>query len=136
MMNKENCCNEKDINECCPNGINAEDMESNCCESNSTVTIDGIEVDITDPDKNIVEIAKEVNVSIPAPCYHAKKRYGCCKVCLIELDGEQAYACNTKPVDGMNIIVKRDDLNAIRKERLLAYKENKDNGTPGKCGCS
>lgn len=41
--------------------------------------------------------------------------------CSAEIDKNQSYACGTKAKEGMNIIVNRDDLKAIRKERLLKY---------------
>lgn len=162
-MNKENCCKEMNLNVCCPEGTNHENTDScctetqvdccetansNCCDPRQSksedineekiakITIDGIELDVSDPSKNLVDIAKEVNISIPAPCYHAKRKNGCCKACVVEADGEQTYACATKPRDGMKITVNREDLNDLRKESLLAYKKNLENDTPMKCECS
>lgn len=162
-MSKENCCMEMNVNVCCPEGINHENTDScctepptdccetvnsNCCDPRQSksedinekkiakITIDGIELAVSDPSKNLVDMAKEVNISIPAPCYHAQRKNGCCKACVAEADGEQIYACATKARDGMNVIVNREDLNTLRRERLLAYKQNLKNDTPMECGCS
>ena len=153
-------------NECCNNNWTAEELkthslemmnkyftevdcaDTNCCsprQSNkeenietkvAKITIDGIELAVNDTSKNLVEIAKEANITIPAPCYHAKRKNGCCKACVVEVDGEQTYACGTQTKDGMNVIVNREDLNTLRKKKLLAYKEGIKNDTPMKCNCS
>lgn len=43
---------------------------------------------------------------------------------MVEINGEQNFACSTMPQHGMNIIVDSGDLRAIRKKRLLEYKES------------
>lgn len=98
------------------------------------ITIDNKKVRVNYSSKNIVEIAKSVGISIPAPCFLNKKKDGCCMACVVEIDKKQKYACNTKPSKGMNIIVNRDDLKDLRKKRLLKYKEAMKNGKPQKCG--
>jgi class 3 adenylate cyclase len=47
----------------------------------------------------------------------------CCSVYVVVIDGEQKFACSTMPQHGMNIVVDRADPKAIRKQRLLEYKE-------------
>lgn len=101
---------------------------------NFDITIDGRKVRVTDDTKNIVEIAKTVGIGIPAPCFFAKRKTGCCMGCVVEIDNEQTYACGTRPVEGMNVIVNRDDLRALRKERLIKYKEAIKKNKPLKCG--
>jgi len=96
-------------------------------QKNMHITIDNQQIEITPEDKNIVDAAKRAKVYIPAPCYFAQQNVGCCKVCLVEVDGKKEYACGTKPKDGMNIIFNRLDLDTIRKENLLAYKESMNN---------
>lgn len=100
------------------------------------ISIDGISAVVTDDSKNIVEIAKEMNISIPAPCFYARRKKGCCNACVIEVDGKQAFACVTKAKNGMKITVDREDLKALRKERLLAYQKGIKTGTSNKCSCS
>ncbi|TKG97239.1 2Fe-2S iron-sulfur cluster binding domain-containing protein [Puteibacter caeruleilacunae] len=99
-----------------------------------TITIDGKEVLVSDSSNNIVDIAKSAGITIPAPCYLNKRKHGCCSACVVEINGKQHYACGTKPLAGMEVVVKRDDLVALRKERLLKYKDSIDRGVPLKCG--
>ncbi len=118
---------------CCDNTV---DSQEECILTEITITIDGKRITITDNTKNLVEIAKEAGISIPAPCFLAKKKNGCCNVCVVEADDKQTFACGTKPKDKMNIIINRADLIALRKEKLFKYKEEIKNGTPIKCGRS
>lgn len=97
------------------------------------VTIDGVQVEITDDDKNIVDVADRAKIGIPAPCYRAKQSKGCCHGCVVEIDGEQKFACTTKPVDVMVVIVDRPDLKELRRERLLKYQEGIKSGKPRGC---
>lgn len=144
-MNKENCCSNtkpKDTNcEC-----NSYTSSENCCsdkgnlendkQKNIKIFIDEKEIEVSDTTKNIVDVAKDAGINIPAPCYFAKRKGGCCKACVVEVDGKQSYACGTKPVDGIKITVNRNDLISLRKERILEYKKNIKNGITGKCSCS
>ena len=101
------------------------------------VIIDGKSVTISSDDKNIVDVADRVNISIPAPCYRANKSKGCCNSCVVEVDGKNKYACATKPLDGMNITINREDLKKIEKENIKKYKEVlKNSGKGCKCDCS
>lgn len=97
------------------------------------IQIDELVIKIFNEDKNIVDVAKRARIGIPAPCYYAKRKKGCCKVCLIEINGKEKYACCTKPENGMDIIFKRHDLDAIRKGRIKEYTEVK--AKPCDCGC-
>ncbi|MDP8252894.1 MAG: 2Fe-2S iron-sulfur cluster-binding protein [Candidatus Kaelpia aquatica] len=101
------------------------------------VTIDGRLVSVSHNDKNIVDIADRANISIPAPCYRADISKGCCKSCIVEINGGKKYACVTKPLDGMNIIINRDDLKKIEKENIKKYKAMiKDTAKRCNCNCS
>ncbi len=95
------------------------------------IMIDGNEVEINKGDENIIDVAARERIGIPAPCYNAGRKDGCCNACVIEIDGENKFACATKPQAGMNIIVNREDLIQLRKERIKEYQENKNQG----CGC-
>jgi NADH dehydrogenase/NADH:ubiquinone oxidoreductase subunit G len=103
-------------------------------EINMKITLDNGQVAISPEDKNIIDVADRVGIGIPAPCYRDNGKGGCCKSCVVEIDGEKVYACGTKPQDGMNIIVKREDLELIGKERALAYREEVVGILSG-CGC-
>lgn len=87
------------------------------------IKIDDKTIQVNDPSKNIVEIAEENGITITAPCFRNKKKHGCCNVCVVEADGKQAYACNLKAKDGMEIIYNREDLSQLRKEQLDRYAE-------------
>jgi len=101
--------------------------------------IDGKEIEITPEDENIVDVAGRAKIKIPAPCYIAKRKKGCCHSCVIEINGKTEYACGTKPLDGMSITFNREDLNEIRKEKIKAYRKlpelPKDPFLTGGCGC-
>lgn len=97
------------------------------------IKIDGIEIEVIDKNKNIVEIAKESGIAIIAPCFGTNHKYGCCKVCLIEADGEQKYACGTKPVDGMNIVYNTPALKEHRNIAMKKYVENIKSGNTSAC---
>jgi len=103
------------------------------------ITIDGRTIEISGDDKNIVDVADRGKIGIPAPCYRANRSKGCCNSCVVEIDGKNEYACATKPLDGMNIVVDRDDLKKLRKERLIKYQEaikNSGKGCDCDCDCS
>ena len=116
---------------------------TSCCDDSRTtinqiqqhmrVTIDGKMIDVTPFDKNIIDVAGRAKIRIPAPCYRTQRKYGCCSACVVEIDGEQKFACSTVPANGMNIVVNRADLKAIRKQRLLEYKEGVKSGNPIEC---
>lgn len=100
------------------------------------VVIDGKQIEFSAEDMNLVELAERNGVRIPAPCFHAQRKTGCCNGCVVEVDGEQQYACVTTPRDGMQIVVNRDDLNALREDRIRAYSAVKDDPTKWiKCDC-
>lgn len=99
------------------------------------INIDGKKILFFNEDKNIVDVADREGITIPAPCYRSNRKYGCCKACLIEINGKQAYACTTKPIKGMNIIVNQEDLKNIRKERIKEYKANSTQGCNCECNC-
>lgn len=85
-------------------------------------------------DNNILDIAGRAEIRIPAPCYRDQRNKGCCSACVVEIDGEQQFACSTTPRKGMNIVVDRADLKAMWKQRLMEYKEGIKTGNL--CQCS
>lgn len=109
-------------------------LSTNKQEKKLKITIDEKIVKFNEEDKNIVDVTDRAKIGIPAPCYRADRKKGCCNACVVEIDGEQKFACNTKPIDGMKVILNRDDLKAIRKERLLEYEKGVKTGQP--CSCS
>jgi len=99
------------------------------------IRIDGKEIFVSDASKNIVEISEENGIAITAPCFRKGRKGGCCKACVIEVDGAQKYACCTKPQEGMVVEYDRDDLAALRKERLADYAQALLNGASGGSCC-
>jgi len=102
------------------------------------IRIDNKEIIVTDSNKNIVEIGDENGITIVAPCFRNKKQNGCCNACLIEVDGNQKYACSTKPHEGMDIIYNREDLSEMRKEKLAKYSDaiKNNDSSSNQCGCN
>lgn len=98
------------------------------------MTIDGVQVEIFENDKTLLEVAGRYDIHIPSPCYLAKRKHGCCKGCVVEVDGEQKYACVTTPEKGMQVVVDREDLNQLRKERIAVY-SNAKNDPAAQCTC-
>lgn len=89
-----------------------------------SVTIDGQLIELTPFDNNLVDVIHRTGIKIPAPCHKTKRVKGCCRVCVVDIDGQEAFACSTPPQHGMHIVVDRADLKALRKQRLQEYKES------------
>ncbi|MBI9010445.1 MAG: (2Fe-2S)-binding protein [Tenericutes bacterium] len=102
------------------------------------IIIDNKEIPVNDSKRNIVEIAEDNGITIVAPCFKNKRKGGCCKACIIEIDGAKRYACGTKPTDGMNISYKRADLKELRDLAIQKYvKVLKENiSSPCECNCN
>ncbi|MGL5379052.1 ferredoxin hydrogenase [Clostridium sp.] len=70
------------------------------------IIIDGKEIQVKE-DKNILMIAKDNGIEIPALCFLEDcNNIGQCGVCLVEIEGQDrlARACCVKPQDGMVIM--------------------------------
>lgn len=102
------------------------------------IKIDSVVIEVLSEKKNIVEVAKENGISIVAPCYNSESRVGCCKVCIIEVNGKKRFACGTKPVDGMVIVYKRLDLIEERSVAIEKYLESikQKSSLDTSCNCS
>ncbi len=105
-------------------------------KSSGSIRIDGKHFSINEDDKTIADITKREKITLPTPCYNSKREKGCCNACVVEIDGEQKFACVTEPVDEMEITIDREDLNNIRKENLAKYQEGIKSGKPSMCSCS
>ncbi len=100
------------------------------------IIFDGKEMDVENAEDNIVEIAHKHGVTMIAPCFRNNRKHGGCGACVIEIEGEQAFACGTKPYDGMSIVYDKPELDTLRKERLKIYSDNIKNGTTENNKCS
>ncbi|MEA3384783.1 MAG: NADH-quinone oxidoreductase subunit G [Campylobacterota bacterium] len=79
----------------------------------------------------ILNVARANDIFVPAICYQTKcSPTLACRLCLVEADGKQVYACNAKSKEGMNVTV---DTPNIEKERQ-AIMEVYDVNHPLQCG--
>ncbi|HBC86013.1 MAG TPA: (2Fe-2S)-binding protein [Lentisphaeria bacterium] len=99
------------------------------------VMIDGKYIKVLSSDMNIVDLADRARIKILNPCNKSGKADGCCRSCVVEINGKQKFACSTKPKSGMNIVISRDDLKLLRKIRLQEFNELKKNSKSNSC-CS
>ncbi|WP_117233067.1 2Fe-2S iron-sulfur cluster-binding protein [Vibrio maerlii] len=102
----------------------------------SSIEVDGQQTIINAADNNLVEVAQHLKINIPAPCLKNRRRDGCCKACLVEIDGKRDYACSTKPKSGMKVTVRTKELDNIRKTSIKQYKQNIKDGNTDACDCS
>ncbi len=94
------------------------------------ITINGKECQANEGEF-ILNVARANGIFIPAVCYQTKCTPTlACRLCLVEADGKQVYACNAKSKDGMVIQV---DTENIEKERR-AIMEVYDVNHPLQCG--
>jgi predicted molibdopterin-dependent oxidoreductase YjgC len=100
------------------------------------IKMDDQEIEVSDSNKNIVEIADENGIGIPAPCFRQKKRIGCCKGCAITVNSVLEYACGIKPKEGMIIEVHTKKMIELRKRNILKYNEMLKQVSGSSCGSS
>ncbi|GAM61087.1 hypothetical protein JCM19232_4029 [Vibrio ishigakensis] len=102
----------------------------------SSIEIDGQTGSLKPDDSNLVEVAQRLKINIPAPCLKNGRRDGCCKACVVEVDGKRDFACSTRPKSGMKVTVRTKELDAIRKASIKEYKQNVKSGNTTACNCS
>jgi NADH-quinone oxidoreductase subunit G len=94
------------------------------------ITIDGKECKCQEGEF-ILNVARANDIYIPAICYLTKcSPTLACRICLVEIDGKQAYGCNAKAKDGMNVSVHTDNIAVERKSIMQVY----DINHPLQCG--
>ena len=97
---------------------------------NITVNIDGKEVQ-TQEGEFILNAARANDIFIPALCYLTRcSPTLACRICLVEADGKQVYACNAKAKDGMNITTSTKTIESERRAIMEVYDVNH----PLQCG--
>ena len=80
------------------------------------LTIDDNQVSVAEG-ITILKAAESIGIEIPTLCYHAKlSPIGACRVCLVEVDGEDrpVASCDTRAREGM---VVRTDTDEIKRQR-------------------
>lgn len=95
-----------------------------------TITIDGKAVQ-TQEGEFILNAARANGVFIPAICYLTRcSPTLACRICLVEADGKQVYACNAKAKEGMNIITSTSTIEEEKRAIMEVYDVNH----PLECG--
>ncbi len=94
------------------------------------LTIDGKECKANDGEF-ILNIARANDIFVPAICYLTRcSPTLACRLCLVEADGKQVYACNAKAKDGMNITTSTENIEKERRAIMEVYDVNH----PLQCG--
>lgn len=95
-----------------------------------TINIDGKEVK-TQEGEYILNAARANNIFIPAICYLTRcSPTLACRICLVEADGKQVYACNAKAKEGMQITTTTPTIATERRAIMEVYDVNH----PLQCG--
>ncbi len=98
--------------------------------SNITINIDGRDIQTTEGEF-ILNAARANDIFIPAICYLTRcSPTLACRICLVEADGKQVYACNAKAKEGMNITTSTENIVAERRAIMEVYDVNH----PLQCG--
>ena len=98
--------------------------------SKITINIDGVDVQ-TNEGEYILNAARANNIFIPAICYLTRcSPTLACRICLVEADGKQVYACNAKAKEGMQITTSTETIEAEKRAIMEVYDVNH----PLQCG--
>ncbi|WP_457746428.1 NADH-quinone oxidoreductase subunit G [Sulfurimonas sp.] len=98
--------------------------------SKIVINIDGKEVQ-TQEGEYLLNAARANDIFIPAICYLTRcSPTLACRICLVEADGKQVYACNAKAKDGMNITTTTENIEKERRAIMEVYDVNH----PLQCG--
>ena len=94
------------------------------------ITIDGKECKAKEGEF-ILNVARANDIFVPAICYQTKcSPTLACRLCLVEADGKQVYACNAKSKDGMSVTVNTPNIQKERRAIMEVYDVNH----PLQCG--
>ncbi len=94
------------------------------------ITIDGVTYKAKEGEF-ILNAARANNVFIPAICYLTRcSPTLACRICLVEADGKQVYACNAKVKEGMEVVTKTPTILEERRAIMEVYDVNH----PLQCG--
>lgn len=95
-----------------------------------TLTIDGKTCQ-TQEGEYLLNVARANNIYIPAICYLTRcSPTLACRLCLVEADGKQVYACNAKAKEGMQIQTVTPNIAKERRAIMEVYDVNH----PLQCG--
>ncbi len=94
------------------------------------ITIDGVEYKAKEGEF-ILNAARANDIFIPAICYLTRcSPTLACRICLVEADGKQVYACNAKVKEGMEVTTKTQTILEERRAIMEVYDVNH----PLQCG--
>ena len=95
-----------------------------------TVTIDGKSIQAKEGE-SILNVARANGIFVPAICYLTRcSPTLACRLCLVEADGKQVYACNAKVKEGQEITVTTENIQKERRAIMEVYDVNH----PLQCG--
>ncbi len=98
--------------------------------SKIVINIDGKEIE-TQEGEYLLNAARANDIFIPAICYLTRcSPTLACRICLVEADGKQVYACNAKAKDGMSITTGTESIEKERRAIMEVYDVNH----PLQCG--
>ena len=98
--------------------------------SKISINIDGKEIE-TQEGEFLLNAARANDIFIPAICYLTRcSPTLACRICLVEADGKQVYACNAKAKDGMSITTSTENIEKERRAIMEVYDVNH----PLQCG--
>lgn len=98
--------------------------------SKITINIDGREIE-TKEGEYILNAARANDIFIPAICYLTRcSPTLACRLCLVEADGKQVYACNAKSKEGMSVVTSTENIIKERRAIMEVYDVNH----PLQCG--
>jgi len=98
--------------------------------NNITINIDGKEIQ-TQEGEFILNAARANDIFIPAICYLTRcSPTLACRICLVDVDGKQAYACNAKSKDGITVTTSTENIEKERRAIMEVYDVNH----PLQCG--
>jgi NADH-quinone oxidoreductase subunit G len=98
--------------------------------SKITINIDGKEIQ-TQEGETLLNSARANDIFIPAICYLTRcSPTLACRICLVEADGKQVYACNAKAKDGMSVTTTTQTIESERRAIMEVYDVNH----PLQCG--
>ena len=98
--------------------------------SKININIDGKELSVNEGEF-ILNAARANDIYVPAICYLTRcSPTLACRICLVEADGKQVYACNAKAKDGMSIVTSTPTIEKERRAIMEVYDVNH----PLQCG--
>ncbi|MEF3192544.1 MAG: NADH-quinone oxidoreductase subunit G, partial [Campylobacterales bacterium] len=85
------------------------------------ITIDGRPIKCEEG-AYILDVARANGIYIPAICYLNRcSPTLACRLCLVDIDGKQAYSCNTKAKNGMVVTTNNDEIALERRQIMEVY---------------